>query len=238
MTPQRVPLLASLVVLLAAAACTTDRDGASSAPSTTPAPSATAATMPATSGPPTAPAPTTAGPTARPSPAAGDWRVTYGWAAPTTPARIAHTVRVPVTPAPGEPLPVLVDIRVGDHPTEGFSRITFAFRGSTPSYEVALVSRVESDGSGDPIDLPGDGYLSVRFDPAQGHLNSGRISYAAPAPAIGYSTLRGWAPAGDFEGRLGFGLGLRTAGAPLPVRLAESTRPDGLHVVSVDVRRS
>ena len=236
MTPQRVPLLASLVVLLAAACTTTDRGGATSAPSTTPA--TAAATAPATTGPPTAPAPTTARPTAAPSPAAGDWRVTYGWAVPSSPARVTHTVRVPVTPAPGEPLPVLVEIRVGDHPAEGYSRVTFTFRGPTPGYEIALVSRVESDGSGDPIDLPGDAYLSVRFDPAQGHLNSGRISYAAPARTIGYPTLRGWAPAGDFEGRLGFGLGLRTAGAPLPVRLAESTRPDGLHVVSVDVRRS
>ncbi|MBM0238993.1 hypothetical protein JNW88_21020, partial [Micromonospora sp. ATA32] len=49
--------------------------------------------------------------------------------------------------------------------------------------------------------------------------------------------LRGWARR-RLRGRLAFGLGLRTAGTALPVRLGESTRPDGLHVVSVDVRRS
>lgn len=233
MTPQRVPLLASLVVLLAAACTTTDHDGATSAPSTAAAPSATAAPTPSPSAVPTTPpAPTTGMP-----PAASDWRVTYGWAVPTTPARVSHAVRVPVTPAPGEPLPVLVEIRVGDHPTEGWTRVTFAFRGPTPGYQVALVDRVESDGSGDPVDLPGNASLSVRFDPAQGHLNSGRISFTAPARAVDLPTLRGWAPAGDFEGHLGFGLGLHTTGTPLPVRLAESTRPDGLHVVSVDVRR-
>jgi hypothetical protein len=232
MTPQRVPLLASLVVLLAAACTTTDHDGATPAPSTATAPSATAAPTPA----PTTPAPSVRPTTAAP-PAASDWRVTYGWAVPTTPARINHTVRVPITPAPGEPLPLLVDIRVGDHPSEGYTRVTFAFRGPTPGYQVALVNRVDSDGSGDPIDLPGDAYLSVRFDPAQGHVNSGRLSYTAPARAVDLPTLRGWAPAGDFEGRLGFGLGLHTTGAPLPVRLAESTRADGAHVVSVDVRR-
>ncbi|GAA4572728.1 hypothetical protein GCM10023176_36260 [Micromonospora coerulea] len=87
------------------------------------------------------------------------------------------------------------------------------------------MDRVESDGSGDPVDLPGDAYLSIRFDPAQGHFASGRLSYTAPARAIGNPTLRGRAPAGGFEGRLGFGLGLRTTGVPLPVRLAESPGP-------------
>ncbi|RZU76939.1 hypothetical protein EV384_5651 [Micromonospora kangleipakensis] len=235
MTPQRVPLLASLVVLLVAA-CATDRDGATSAPSTAPAPGAsTAATAPGT----TPPSDTTPPPTsAAPSQSVGDWRVTYGWAVPTAPAQVTHTVRVPVTPAPGEPLPVLVEVGVGDHPAEGFSRITFAFRGPTPGYQVGYVDRVESDGSGTPVDLPGDAFLSVRFHPAQGHDSSGRSTVSAPARTIGYPTLRGWAPAGDFEGYLSFGLGLRTTSGPLPVRLGESTRPDGTHVVSVDVRRS
>ena len=237
MTNQRVPLLASLVVLLAAAACSTGRDDAS-APPTAPAPSATtAAPAPATTAP-AGTAPATPRPSATPSQAAGDWRVTYGWAVPSAPARVTHTVKVPVTPAPGEPLPVLVQIQVGDHPSEGFSRITFAFRGPTPGYEVGYVSRVESDGSGAPVDLPGNAFLSVRFNPAQGHDSSGRSTVSAPARTIGYPTLRGWAPAGDFEGYLSFGLGVQTTGGRLPVRLAESTRPDGTHVVSVDVRRS
>lgn len=233
MGTQRVPLLASLVVLLAAAACATDRDGATSAPSPTPGVSTTAA-------PATTPPSTTAPPavTTTPSRAAGDWRVTYGWALPSTPARVTHAVRVPVTPAPGEPLPVLLQIQVGDHPAEGFSRITFAFRGPTPSYQVGYVARVESDGSGAPVDLPGTAYLSIRFNPAQGHDSSGRSTVTAPARTIGYPTLRGWAPAGDFEGYLSFGLGLQPpAGGPPPVRLGESSRPDGTHVVSVDVRR-
>src|SRR5690348_17069009 len=116
MTPQRVPLLASVVVLLAAACTTTGHDGATTGPSTAPAPGATAA---ATT--PAAPAATTAAP-----PAAGDWRATYGWAVPSSPTRVTHHVGVPVTPAPGEPLPVLVQVQTGDHPADGFSRISFA----------------------------------------------------------------------------------------------------------------
>ncbi|MGW5669099.1 AMIN-like domain-containing (lipo)protein [Micromonospora sp. NPDC003776] len=236
MTPQRVPLLAGVVVLLAAACTTTDHDGATTAPSTAPAPSATAAATPPAATPAassTAPAATTATP-----PAAGDWRMTYGWAVPTSPARVTHRVRVPVTPAPGEPLPVLVRIEVGDHPAEGYSRITFAFRGPTPSYQVAYVPRVESDGSGAPVSLPGNAFLAVRFEPAQTHDSAGRSTVSAPPRTIGYPTLRGWAPAGDFEGYVTVGLGVQAPGGRLPVRLGESTRPDGTHVVSLDVRRS
>lgn len=232
MTRQRVPLLAGVVVLLAAACTTTDRDGATTAPSTAPAPSATPAATPPVVTPTTTTTTTTA-------PAeAGDWRVTYGWAVPASPARVTHPVRVPVTAAPGEPLPVLVRIQVGDHPSEGFSRITFAFRGPTPSYQVGYVSRVQSDGSGDPVSLPGSTFLALRFDPAQAHDSAGRSTVSAPPRSIGYPTLRGWAPAGDFEGYVSFGLGVQTPGARLPVRLGESTGPDGTHVVSVDVRRS
>jgi hypothetical protein len=157
---------------------------------------------------------------------------------PASPAQVAHLVQAPVTPAPGEPLPVLVRIQVGDHPSEGFSRITFAFRGPTPSYQVGYVPRVQSDGSGDPVNLPGNAFLALRFDPAQAHDNAGRSTVSAPSRTIGYPTLRGWAPAGDFEGYVSFGLGVQTSGERLPVRLGESTRPDGTHVVSVDVRRS
>ncbi|MCW3819188.1 hypothetical protein ONA91_32580 [Micromonospora sp. DR5-3] len=109
MTPQRVPLLASVVVLLAAACTTTtDHDGATTAP----APGATAAAIT----PAATPAATTAAP-----PAIGDWRVTYGWAVPSSPARVTHQVGVPVTPAPGESLPVLVQVQTGDHPAEGLT---------------------------------------------------------------------------------------------------------------------
>src|SRR4051794_2895774 len=106
MRPQRVPLLASLVVLLAAA-CATAHGGAPPPPPTAPPPGASSAvTAPATPPPSTDVAS---------SQTIGDWRVPYGWAVPAAPAQVTPDVRVPVTPAPGEPLPVLVGIQVGDH---------------------------------------------------------------------------------------------------------------------------
>ncbi|MFI7211679.1 hypothetical protein ACIBP4_12625 [Micromonospora maritima] len=235
MTPQRVPLLAGLVVLLAAACTSTGHDGATPAP---PATSATAASSVPTAAatPPVATTPPTSTDT---SVTAGSWRVTWGWAVPGPLVRVTHPVRVPVTPAPGEPLPVLVAVQTGDHPAEGFSRITFAFRGPTPSYQVGYVPQVETEGRGAPVTLPGTAYLSVRFDPAQAHDARGGGTADVPPAAIGYPTLLGWAAAGDFEGHLSFGLGLLPPdGGRLPIRLGESTRPDGTHVVSVDVRRA
>ncbi|GAB3076626.1 AMIN-like domain-containing (lipo)protein [Micromonospora schwarzwaldensis] len=234
MTLQRVPLLAGLVVLLAAACTTTGHDGAPPAPpTTTPATASAPAATTAAAPPPAAtrPASTDEG-------TAGSWRVTWGWGVPGTSARVTHPVRVPVTTAPGASLPVLVAVQVGDHPAEGFSRITFAFRGPTPSYRVGYVPQVVTEGRGAPVELPGTSYLSVRFSPAQAHDARGGRTADVPPAAIGFPTLLGWAAAGDFEGHLSFGLGLRTPdGGPVPVRLGESTRPDGAHVVSVDVRR-
>ncbi|MFG3602703.1 hypothetical protein ACGF4D_21685 [Micromonospora chersina] len=95
-----------------------------------------------------------------------------------------------------------------------------------------------TEGRGAPVELPGTAWLSVRFDPAQAHDARGAGTADVPPSRIGYPTLLGWAAAGDFEGHLSFGLGLRPpAGGTVPVRLGESTRPDGTHVVAVDVRR-
>ncbi|MEV0427825.1 hypothetical protein [Micromonospora sp. NPDC050495] len=229
---RRVPLLLAGVVALLAAACTpTDPGGAAPAPSTASAPGATAApTTPAAT--PAAPPPTRTGQ----PPVAGDWHVTYGWAVPATPARVEHWVSVPVDPQPGEPLPPLVQVQVqvGDHPAEGFGRISFAFRGPTPSYQVAYVDRLETEGQGTVIELPATADLAVRFSPAQAHDAHGRATATMPPATIGYPTLRGWAAAGDFEGQVSFGLGVARTVA---VRCSESTRPDGAHVISVDVRR-
>lgn len=97
------------------------------------------------------------------------------------------------------------------------------------------MSQVVTEGQGGPVALPGTAYLSVRFTPAQAHDERGRSTAEVPPGSIGYPTLRGWAAAGDFEGHVGFGLGLR---GTLPVRLAESRRADGTQAISVDVRRS
>lgn len=234
----RVPPLA-VAVLLLAAGCTTSRDGAAPAQPTAASPAGTSnsAGVPAP-GATTAVDPT--GPAGESTADASNWRVTYDWAVPSRPARVTHPVQVPISP-PGPPLPILVEIRVGDHVAEGFTRITFAFHGATPSYEVSYLPAVPAEGTDDPVRLPGNAFLRIRFDQAQAHDEGGRSTIiAAPPSELGYPTLRGYAFAGDFEGYLSYGLGLRTAvgsDQALPVRLGELTRADGSRVVALDVRR-
>jgi hypothetical protein len=241
MTRQRVPILALVVVLLASGCTTADRGGPATSGTTAPAPPdgpATSPTTPATMpvDPVTQAAPTSAGQTA------SDYRVTYGWAVPSRPVQITHQVRVPVVPPPGPPLPLLVEVRAGDHPAEGYTRITFAFRGGPPSYQLAYLPAVLAEGTGDPVPLPGNAFLRIQFNPAQAHDEQGRPSVTGSAqPSLGYPTLRGYGFAGDFEGYLTYGLGIQVAPGSdqtLPIRALELTRPDGTGVVAVDVRRS
>lgn len=234
MTRQRVPFLAFVVVVLAAGCTTAGRGG----PATPQPTGGTPAVGP--SSPPADPGETPDTPTGS-DPSVTDYRVTYGWGVPTREARISHQVRLPVVPAPGPPLPLLVEVRVGDHPEENLTRITFAFRGGPPSYTLAYVPGVVADGTGDPVSLAGNAFLRIQFDPAQAHDEHGRVSVSeSPGPRLDYPTLRGYALAGDFEGHVTHGLGLQVAPGSdqaLPVRALELTRPDGTRVVAVDVRR-
>lgn len=222
-----------------ATGCTSADRGDPATPQPTAATPPVGPSTPAT-GPATTPAAPTRGPTS--DPPVADERVTYGWAVPSREVRISHQVRLPVAPPPAPPLPLLVEVRVGDHPAENYTRITFAFRGGPPSYTLAYVPRVLADGTGDPVPLPGNAFLLIRFDPAQAHDERGRsLLTGSPEPRLGYPTLRGYALAGDFEGHLSHGLGIQVAAgsdqAP-PIRALELTRPDGTRVVAVDVRRS
>lgn len=244
LTRHRVPLIGCALLLLATG-CTSERDqtSAPTPPPTAASPDATVTTGPDTDlGPaPSAPgAGPTAGPgrtTAAPKPGPTG-RVTYGWGVPSVPVLIRHTVPAMSPPAPS--LPYLTKVEVGDHPAERYSRITFAFRGATPSYEIAYVPRVEAEGTGDPVALPGNAFLKIRFEQAQAHDGEGHSTIVTAAPKqIGYPSLLGYGFGGDFEGYLTYGLGLRVAPGSdqaLPIRVLELTRSDGSRVVAVDVR--
>jgi hypothetical protein len=209
---------------------------------TTAGPMDVPATARPSDGPITGPAPAPSA-TARTAAAPrSPYRVTYGWAVPSRPVRVSHDVKVPVAPPPAVPLPLLVEVRAADHPEENFSRITFAFRGGIPSYEVGYVPSVPTEGTGEPLPLAGNAFVRIVFTPAQAHDEKGRPTVAAaPHTALRLPTLRGYGFGGDFEGYVTFGLGLQLApnsDQVLPVRLGELVRSDGTHVVAVDVRRS
>ncbi len=191
---------------------------------------------------PTTPVPP---PVSEPAPGA-EYKETYGFAVPSSPVTIQHTVTPPIAGPNDPPLPYLVGIYVGDHP-EGspkYQRISFYFRGAFPGYRFSYVASVLSQAQGTPVALPGNAKLSVVFLSAQAHDNAGATTLLArPDNPIGYHNLKGYASAGDFEGSVAYGLGIQTAAnsdQALPIRTGELKKPDGAggfyYVVHFDVQ--
>jgi hypothetical protein len=174
------------------------------------------------------------------------YEVTYDWAVPSTQASVTNPLDLPL---PGPiPLPYLVGIYVGDHPdgNPAYQRMSFYFRGGFPSYNLQYVASVLSEGPGEPVAVPGNAVLRVGFIDAQAHNASGTSTISAKPPAsIGFTSLKGYGFAGDFEGHVTYALGIQVAPGSdqaLPIRAGELKKADGVggtfYVVHVDVRRA
>ncbi len=104
-------------------------------------------------------------------------------------------------------IPRLVNVRAAHHPT--FDRIVFDFKGELPGYRVEYVGQVTEDGSGEPVPLQGQAFLSVVFTPADMHDDQGNTTYPGPKTlTLNYPSLREAKLAGDFEAHVSWGLGL------------------------------
>jgi hypothetical protein len=165
-----------------------------------------------------------------PASSPSDYRVTFGFAVPSGVVRIPHPFTAP-------PLRTLVGVYAGNHPEGPFQRMSFYFRGGYPSYQVSYVPSVVRDPRGDPVSLPGNAFLQLVFTDATASVT------ASPPSSIGYQNLKGYAPAGDFEGHVTYGLGLMTrpnSDQALPVRLGELMKSDGAggsyYVIFVDIQ--
>jgi hypothetical protein len=186
-------------------------------------------------------------PSSEPPSTAVEFRITYNWGVPSSQVVINHTVNPPIAPLPAPPLPYLVGIYSGDHPSDSpaYQRMSFYFRGGFPSYNLQYVASVLSEGQGAPIPLQGNAFLRVGFVSAQAHDNAGASTIAAsPHNPLGYPTLKSYGSAGDFEGHVTYGLGLQVAPGSdqvLKIRAGELKKPDGsgdfFYVIFVDVQR-
>ena len=248
-----------LALLLALTACTppAPQSGGTSPPAAT----STAPALATSTASPSAPAPSTAAPSASATvppdtdetapPPTGvrvissrivqDWT----WPGPGQPSRITHEYSVPIAPPPAEPMPVLYAIGAGRHPgeTPPYDQMSFRFLGGFPSYEIEFVPELLADASGLPVPMPGTGaILKVVFRDAQAHTADGTASTITrqPSPAIGYPALTSYAPAGDFEGVLSYGIGVGRPMDPVPetkVRVWEVEKIErGQHVYVVAVQ--
>lgn len=154
-----------------------------------------------------------------PTEAAPDW--------PTDPVSVAFTGEVP-------PAPTLVAVRIGAHPDGGYDRIAMEFEG-LPGYEVRYQSEISYDGSGEPVDLTGDAFLQLVFNPAQAHDDEGRSTLPGPSVepvGVGYQALQSYVLNGDFEGYVSIALGLSDK---VGFNVAHFGNEAGNDVVYVDV---
>ena len=135
-------------------------------------------------------------------------RVAYQWRWPNAdnPATVTHTYPVP-------PLPELATIGAANHPNEPgerpYNRMSFTFTAAFPGYRFLFVDQLIADGSGAPIPLAGNGVLRIVFTEAAAHALDGKPTIVSKPPAnLGLSRMVAYAPAGDFEGYLTYGIGI------------------------------
>jgi hypothetical protein len=104
-----------------------------------------------------------------------------------------------------------------------FDRFVVRARSATPGYDVRYVSRVFEDGSGDPVSLLGSKRIRVLVRDARGHTQTAtNLLPSVITPRC--SNLLQVKNAGDFEGLVTFGFGLRRRTGFRVFRLTGPTR--------------
>ena len=107
------------------------------------------------------------------------------------------------------------------HPT--FDRFVIRARFASPGYDVRYVNQVVADASGQPVALLGTKRIHVVLRHARGHTPGGaNLLPSVTTPLC--SNLRQVKKAGDFEGVVSFGLGLRRKTGFRVFRLTGPTR--------------
>jgi hypothetical protein len=115
----------------------------------------------------------------------------------------------------------LFGVATGCHPT--FDRFVIHARSGTPRYDVRYVKRIVADGSGEPVTLRGTKRIRVVIRNARGHTQGGtNLLPRVRTPLC--PNLRQIKTAGDFEGIVSFGLGLRRKTGFRVFRLTGPTR--------------
>ena len=139
------------------------------------------------------------------------------------------TVGVVDLPASGDAQAVLRGVRAARH--VGYDRVTFEFESARPAVHVEYVERpVRACGSGEAVDLPGEGWLLVRFTGARAHTEAGEPIVDPGRRDLGLPTVLTLVRTCDFEGEVAW---VASVSAPTAVR---ATALDGPPRVAVDVR--
>lgn len=134
-------------------------------------------------------------------------------------------------PAVSSGVVLLTSVETGRH--EGFDRVVFGFAdGRLPGHHLEYVDRpVRRCGSGEPVPLPGDGWLEVRLLDARAHTEEGEATVARGGPTPDLGLVRELALICDFEGRVTWVLAVASPNRYRVLQLREPAR------LVVDVRR-
>jgi hypothetical protein len=98
--------------------------------------------------------------------------LTAASAAQATPDAASAACQAPVVaPSDATGQPLLRNVRVGRHDSEGFERVVFDLT-RVPGYRAQYVRQVIQDGSGQPLSLRGKAFLTARLEPAAGPIPS------------------------------------------------------------------
>jgi hypothetical protein len=115
----------------------------------------------------------------------------------------------------------LTSVGVACH--RGFDRFVVRGRLATPGYKVRYARRIVQDGSGDPVPLLGRKRIRVVLRRARAHTEAGDPTLPRTVTPL-CPNLRQVKEAGDFEGVVTFGLGLRSRAGFRVFRLSAPTR--------------
>lgn len=124
---------------------------------------------------------------------------------------------------------ILRDVRAASQ--DGFDRVVFELDGAVPGYRVEYVDRpVLQCGSGEPVEVAGDGWLQVRLTPAQAHTEAGEPTVRERERHLSLPIVKELQSTCDFEADVTWVLGVAS---PNRYRVQELSDPARL---IVDVR--
>jgi hypothetical protein len=150
---------------------------------------------------------------------------------PAPPDSSEWTVGIVDLDASGEGQAVLADVRAATH--DGYDRVAFEFESVRPAVHVEYVDEpIRQCGSGRTVELPGDGWLAVRFSGARAHTEAGEVTVDPARRDLGLPTALALVPTCDFEGEV---VWVVAAASPEPVRV---TTLEGPPRVAVDLRHA
>ena len=111
---------------------------------------------------------------------------------------------------------------------ENFDRIVFEFQGAEmPGYHLEYIDKpVRACGSGNVVPLKGDGWLQIRFTPANAHTEDGEATVKVREMAPDLPIVKELKSTCDFEAEVEW-----VAGVSRPtISASETEKPDRLAV--------